>query len=193
MPTLLQKILPEEGNYCIVGLKDKVNTQQSFHSDWDTIETHIEDLRQGDFNIYFACASFATYGKRTQENAIYMKSFWLDLDCGENKPYPNQADALEALLSFCQQTKLPTPTIVNSGRGIHVYWILKESIQKNEWNPIAKQLKILCKEKGLEADPAVTADSARILRVPDTLNYKTDPPAKVSVLRESPEIDFEEI
>ena len=58
MPTILQKILPEEGNYCIVGLKDKENPQQSFHSDWDAIETQIEDLRQGDFNVYFACASF---------------------------------------------------------------------------------------------------------------------------------------
>ena len=193
MPTILQKILPEEGNYCIVGLKDKENPQQSFHIDWDAIETQIEDLRQGDFNVYFACASFTESGKRTQDNAAYMKSFWLDLDCGEDKPYLSQADALEALLSFCQRTKLPTPTIVNSGRGIHVYWILKESITKDDWNPIAKQLKILCKEKGLEADPAVTADSARILRVPDTFNYKTDPPSTVSVLREFPAVDFNEI
>ena len=193
MPTFLQKILPDEGYYCVVGLKDGVSPQQSFYNTWEGIETGIRDLLEGDFNVYFACSSFSNSERRTQENAMYMKSFWLDLDCGEGKPYPNQADALKALLSFCQTMKLPTPTIVDSGRGIHVYWVLKESIKKDEWNPVAKQLKILCKEKGLEADPSVTADSARILRVPDTLNYKTDPPAKVSVLRESPEIDFEKI
>ena len=193
MPTFLQKILPDEGYYCVVGLKDGVSPQQSFYNTWEGIETGIRDLLEGDFNVYFACSSFSNSERRTQENAMYMKSFWLDLDCGEGKPYPNQADALKALLSFCQTMKLPTPTIVDSGRGIHVYWVLKESIKKDEWNPVAKQLKILCKEKGLEADPSVTADSARILRVPDTFNYKTDPPAKVSVLRESPEIDFEKI
>ena len=193
MPTILQKILPQEGNYCIVGLKDKVNPQQSFHSNWESIENKIEDLRDGGFNIYFACASFIESGKRTQENAGYMKSFWLDLDCGANKPYPNQVDALKALLSFCQRTNLPTPTIIDSGRGIHVYWILEEAITKDEWNPVAKQLKILCKEKDLEADPAVTADSARILRVPNTFNYKTNPPATVSVLQEATEVSFSKI
>ena len=193
MPTILQKILPDEGYYCVVGLKDNVKPQQSFHDNWENVENEIEDLREKDFNVYFACASFATSGKRTQDNAIYMKSFWLDLDCGEDKPYPSQAAALEALLSFCQRTKLPTPTIIDSGRGIHVYWILKDTIKKDEWNPVAKQLKILCREKGLEADQAVTADSARILRVPDTFNYKTDPPSTVSVLREFPTVDFNEI
>ncbi|HAI19056.1 MAG TPA: hypothetical protein DCM10_14120, partial [Xanthomarina gelatinilytica] len=166
---------------------------QSFYSSLEDVETGVEDLLEGEFNVYFACASFAESSKRTQENAVHMKSFWLDLDCGVDKPYLSQADALQALLSFCQTVKLPTPTIVNSGRGIHVYWVLKESIHKDEWNPVAKQLKSLCKEKGLEADSAVTADGARILRVPNTFNYKTDPPSTVSVLRDSAEISFQEI
>ena len=144
MPTFLQKVLPDEGYHCVVGLKDGVSPQQSFYDTWEGIETKVRDLLEGDFNVYFACASFTESGKRTQENAGYMKSFWLDLDCGEDKPYPSQADALEALLSFCQTMKLPMPTIVSSGRGIHVYWVLKESIKKDEWNPVAKQLKILC-------------------------------------------------
>jgi uncharacterized protein (DUF927 family) len=193
MPTFLQKILPDEGYYCIVGLRDGESPKQSFYDVWEDVDTEIEKLLKDNFNVYFACASFTESEKRTQENALYMKSFWLDLDCGEGKPYPNQADALEALLSFCQRTKLPAPTIINSGRGVHVYWILTEAIDRDSWNPVARQLKILCKEKGLEADPAVTADSARILRVPDTLNHKTDPPSKVSILHESPEITFAEI
>ena len=121
MPTILRQILPDEGYYCIVGLKDKIKPQQSFHDNWDDVESKIQDLLEGEFNVYFACASYDELGKRTQENAKYMQSFWLDLDCGEGKPYATQADALESLLSFCQRTKLPTPTIIDSGRGIHVY------------------------------------------------------------------------
>jgi len=49
-----------------------------------------------------------------------------------------------------------------------------------EWLPVAETLKRLCAEHNLLADPAVTADAARVLRVPRTHNHKTDPPVAVS-------------
>ena len=62
---------------------------------------------------------------------------------------------------------------------MHVYWLLDESIKVDEWVPVAERLKKLCKEHGLLADPAVTADAARVLRVPETHNHKSDPPTEV--------------
>lgn len=49
-----------------------------------------------------------------------------------------------------------------------------------EWLPVAETLKRLCAEHNLLADPAVTADAARVLRVPRTHNHKPDPPVSVS-------------
>ena len=190
MAEILQNILASEGYYCIVGLKAKAKAKTSFHKDWKEIQTKVDSLLNEDRDVYFACSTFAEPTNRTQQNSLSVKSFFLDIDCGTGKPYPTQREALEALKTFCDATQLPPPTIISSGRGVHIYWVLREHISKETWLPVAKKLKALCKAKGLDADPAITADLARILRVPGTYNYKTDPPSKVSILLNSPELDF---
>jgi hypothetical protein len=69
--------------------------------------------------------------------------------------------------------------MVNSGRGIHVYWVLSEAVPTDDWLPVALKLKQLCADNNFLADPAVTADAARVLRVPTTHNYKPEVPAEV--------------
>ena len=56
-----------------------------------------------------------------------------------------------------------------------------QSVLLAEWLTVAERLKKVCAEQGLLADPAVTADAARILRVPNTHNYKDNPPLPVQV------------
>ena len=52
MPTFLQKILPDEGYYCIVGLKDGVSPKQSFHSIAEDVETRVkEDSRENQIDL----------------------------------------------------------------------------------------------------------------------------------------------
>lgn len=118
------------------------------------------------------------------------KHFWLDIDCGENKPYATQADGVAALQSFCKTLGLPKPTMVNSGRGLHVYWPLTTEVTRQDWTPVAKRLKVLCHEHKLEADPSRTSDAASILRMPDTLNFKGDPPLDVTVICHAKPVDF---
>ena len=64
--------------------------------------------------------------------------------------------------------------LINSGYGIHVYWVLTESISYAEWLPVAQGLKDMCIQHNLLADNGVTADAARVLRVPGTRNHKHD-------------------
>ena len=174
MIKLLSRILAPQGYYCLVGLKKDAQPKQSFYETLEDIEFETKNLLFNNYDIYFACATFKESGKRTQVNAAWFKSFFLDIDCGEGKPYANQAEALVALKAFCNTNKFPTPTLISSGSGIHAYWILSEAIEKTEWLPVAEKLKILCAENNLEADAAITADAARILRIPETYNYKTD-------------------
>ena len=186
----LTRILPCEGHYCLVGLKTGVSPRQSFHDTLEELQTGAEKLLAGSFNVYYGCATFENKSSRTQENAKWFKSFWLDLDCGEGKPFANQGEALLALKKFCNDKGLPMPTLINSGRGIHVYWTLTEAISKEQWKPVAEKIKLLCRETEFEADPAVTADCARILRVPETLNYKGEEPQQVKVLREGKDTEY---
>jgi hypothetical protein len=68
---------------------------------------------------------------------------------------------------------LAPPTLrVDSGGGLHVYWVLDEPIARKVWQSIARKFSALAKQHGLLADPARTADIASVLRIPGTWNYK---------------------
>lgn len=186
----LASVLPEDGLYCVVGLK-KGAPRQTFVKTLDEIDGVVDGLVSQGYDTYFGCGKYLTEeGGRTAKNAKWFKSFWLDLDCGEGKPYESQAAAVESLRLFVQTSGLPKPTIINSGRGLHVYWPLQETITYNDWKPTAETFKKFCASYNLNADPAVTADAARILRVPDTLNFKDHPPKAVSVIITSQPVEF---
>ena len=198
MPTtdLLSKVLPPEGEgyYCIVGLsqQDKVPPKQSFHQTLAEAEQKIDELLHEKRNVYFACAKYKDPKEgRTQPNGDIIKAFWIDVDCGLGKPYADQAEGLSALKEFCAKVHLPLPTVVNSGRGIHAYWILTSVIDRLQWKPVAERLKALCEEHEFFADPTRTADNASILRVPETLNYKDEQGLPVEILSIQPAIQYE--
>jgi hypothetical protein len=68
---------------------------------------------------------------------------------------------------------LPKPLIIHSGNGLHVYWVLTEELEPLRWKPLAEAMKAAAKDKGFEIDPAVPADSARVLRPVGTTNPKS--------------------
>lgn len=196
---LLNAVLPPEGWYCIVGLKQEGHPKQVFIQTIAEVEAEIDKLLVDKYDVYFACAKYENdEDGRTQKNSTYFKSFWLDVDCGVDKDltgkgYIDQATGLSELKKFCETVTLPLPTIVNSGRGIHAYWRLAETISRSDWKPVADRLKALCEEHGFRGDPSRTAESASILRVPETLNFKQDPPLPVSIIHIADETPYEDI
>ena len=189
---LLSAVLSSDGWYCVVGLKKTGHPRQIFAKDMQEVDDAVQTLLDEQIDVYFACAKYEESGARTNDNVKNIKAFWLDIDCGINKPYADQSAGVNALRAFCSVLKLPRPWLVNSGRGIHAYWPLTEPISRKEWVHAAKRLKELCVEHKFEADPARTADAASILRMPDTFNYKGDPPLPVEVWAEGKEITFED-
>jgi hypothetical protein len=171
----------------VVGLKKDESPKQKFVDSIEEIEKQAENLVALQYDAYFAVAGYASNAKkRTTENVDTLKSFFVDLDCGVGKPYADQEEGLVALKVFIKSVGLPKPIVVNSGRGIHAYWLLETPMPKDEWKPLAEGLKSLCEKHNLFADPAVTADTARILRVPNTYNYKNpDSPQEVTVLTQA--------
>jgi len=196
---LLNAVLPPEGWYCIVGLNQEGRPKQTFVKTLEEADEEITNLLLEKYDVYFACAKYENdEDGRTQKNSAYFKSFWIDIDCGidkdlSGKGYLDQATGLEELKKFCETLLLPLPTIVNSGRGIHAYWRLAETISRAEWKPVADRLKALCEEHGFRGDPSRTAESASILRVPETFNFKQDPPLPVSIIRIAGETAYEDI
>jgi hypothetical protein len=79
---------------------------------------------------------------------------------------------------------LGQPIVVSSGGGYHIYWPFTEEVEAAKWKPLAESFKRLCKQEGLVIDWNCTADAARVLRIPGTVNLKFDPPKPVKILAE---------
>lgn len=193
-----RQVWSDQGFYCVVG-KDMQNTiKPKFVGTIEEAVTEAERFAKEQIDVYFACSTFTNPTERTKSNAREQRALWLDIDCGYDdkkrkyKDYKTKEEALVALRSFTDNTGLPDPTIVDSGRGIHVYWTFSAPIAKELWLPVAEGLKFLCAKHNLFADNACTADMARILRVPGTKNYKDiENPLPVVVLTEGKPTDFE--
>jgi hypothetical protein len=121
---------------------------------------------------------------RKTKNAVALKAIWLDIDCNKEPPkdYRSKEDGLKSLKEFCDATHTPYPTaIIDSGNGLHVYWISDKPLSVKEWLGYAEGLDALATQHGLFHD-AITTDAARVLRVPETFN-KTQVPHKPVVIK----------
>jgi hypothetical protein len=175
--------------YCTVGIRSGV-VKQSFQPTIDDVDAVGTALDAAGVDAYFALATFKDDSSRKADNAEFLRAFFLDLDCGTGKPYADQAAAAQALSIFITDTGLPSPTVVNSGGGLHVYWPLTEDVAVADWLPHARSLKRLCVEQNLHADPAVTADSVRILRIPGTNNFKGGQRRPVQIIAQGQPTDL---
>ena len=165
----LERVLGD-GYYSVLGLGDR--QVQTFHTSIDSVIEQARELDRQGQNAYFGLSTFETDKDRKVTNVKSLSSFYLDLDCGVGKEYENQNEAFKDLKRFLKETGIPKPMLINSGNGIHVYWVLTESVSYEEWYPVALGLKSMCTQHNLLADSSVPADAARVLRVPGTHNHK---------------------
>ena len=165
--------------------------QHFFFEDRQEAADKVEALDAQGHTVYIAQATFATNESRKQINALMVKNFFLDIDCGEDKPYATQKDAVAALKEVLVETKLPVPTIVNSGNGLYAHWILDEAIPAEQWRTTAQIFKKMLEACGFHADPARTSDSASVLRPPGATNRKNGLEKPVRIMGAiRPEISF---
>lgn len=90
----------------------------------------------------------------------------------------------DAILAHIDQATFPVPSVVvDSGGGIHGYWLLKEPwrLDTDDARAAAELVQRAWVQQVIGADAAVH-DLVRILRIPGTLNFKYDPPRPVQFL-----------
>lgn len=198
----LERLLPQVGVIFIATpvpggtKKGWINTD---HASLDTAVHQTNTLTFQNQAAYFALSTYkaarvwdATFrdtagvvvGKwrsRTQDNAQYIKSFFLDLDVDPSDPqkFPNKATALAELGAFLSKIGMPNPMIVDSGGGFHVYWPLQQAVATTDWRPVADQFKKICLTENFKADRSLTSDQARVLRVAGGYNFRRGAAVKV--------------
>lgn len=174
----LQSVLGDEGYYCAVGIKNNKIVTQKFYRTIEELSNTADMLCSNEVNAYFALGTFETGGSREQHNVAQMRSLFLDIDYGPHHGgvvgYETFDETISALRKFCKDVGMPKPHLVSSGGGVHAYWPLEAPVDREIWYPLAARLKELCLDNQLYIDTAVPADSARILRMPGTKNFRVD-------------------
>jgi hypothetical protein len=159
-------VLPAKGEFCTWAKATK-------RHQWATSHQSLADLlltQAGTADIYYATAAFDAK-QRKQNHVAGKRALYLDIDAGPDKhsrdpqgTYADQRAGAEAIKAFVGATGLLPTFIIDSGTGLHLYWALTADLPPADWLPLAQALKAACTEHGLRADPACTADSARLLR-----------------------------
>ena len=183
------------GRGYVLTLREGIPRQQAFDTTSEAINVITKAIEHND-DVFVSLAQFSSdSSSRKKEFAERMASVWLDLDCGEGKPFKDQTDALSHLKHFTLIQGIPKPSLViNSGGGIHAYWCFTEPVLREEWQLCTDAFKDFCLSAGLKIDRAVTADAARVMRIPGSQNWKQRAnPRPVSILHPLPDYDVPRI
>jgi hypothetical protein len=178
----LKKVVGDGAWYCALAIHPNGKVIQKLYPSIDEVVTAATAFEEQGFNAFFGTATYKTPDNRTTPNTDKLRSFFLDIDCGPSYTYTTQAQGIKALRDFCIATSMPRPLIVNSGRGLHVYWLLTEQVPTADWMRVAAKFKKVCQIQELAIDFAVPADPARVLRVPNTSNFKATPKLPVEII-----------
>gem|GEM_PF-2975779 len=205
----LRRIIPRKG-IKILALPRPAPYKGFLHHQFNALDDmaeHVQSWASEGRTVFHACASYAepsvtvrrrdkktgemkdVDAVRVQDNAAWCRAFWVDLDCGEEKPYATQKEACAAIYGACTGAKLPLPMLVSSGYGIHCYWTLTQDIEASTWTKVAARLKALLTALKVHQDPTRTADVASILRPVGAINFKNeDAPKTVRVVKDQPDL-----
>ena len=190
--TFLQHILPAQGQY-IASVQLKKGFLNRAFSTIDELAAFLlaEDAKGK--TVYHACASYELPPEddkvhRTQANSRWVRSQWLDIDVGPGKDYATRKEAKKALVAFCKKYKIPAPTIVSSGRGLHCYWTFTRDYPVSDFTTGSTGLLFCAKKADFKHDVKRTKDSASVLR-PVGTHHRKGTPTPVTLLHEGKPVD----
>jgi len=178
--------LPRKGFYCVDLATPKGFRHRFFERLDSALEYALAQDARGEV-AYLAQATFRTPENRKQSNVLWIRSFWLDIDCGPKWPLKDQREGVDSLKRFVEATGLPFPEVTTSGNGLYAHWPLVEEVSERQWKMVATVLKtvVMGVEPKLQGDSSRTSDSSSVLRPPGTHNRK-DPqsPKEVRILKQ---------
>ena len=159
----VKEVFPEGGFIELRTLTPGENLVRGFFrtGDYEGIETHLTDHP---VNTFFGVAARKNKGGK-KEDVGYCRVVWLDKDIDKDGDISTE-DFIAKLNGFL----FPPSYIVNSGHGIHAYWLLKEPVETPEELIRLEELnKSLARYFSTDFN---VCDYSRIMRVPGTVNQK---------------------
>lgn len=152
-------------------------------TDLDRAADTAQRFSKSQKNVYFGVgltAATKQKGRAAVPDVTAIPGIWFDLDIADAA----HAEAnLPATVSEARQLvdefPLPPSILVHSGHGLHAYWLFRELMDVTDDRPrdllqrFQAALRAKAVARGWKLDS--THDLARVLRLPGTTNYKSDP------------------
>lgn len=178
----LEAVLPPSGLRVIASKPPRWSKgfKHDFLASNDDVVALSQQLDAEGVEHWIALATYASPdGGRKADNTVQLQCLWIDLDY-KHYASPEEGDA--AMEDFYKAVGYPSIK-VKSGGGLHAYWVLRAPLPTVQWKILAEAFQAKWQSfpeihKG--ADP-VSADAARVLRLPGTHNHKYDPPREVMI------------
>ncbi len=154
-----------------------------FFSDIEKALSFIGSKKSTD-NIFFGVSSRKNDSSGKKANCYKLNALFVDIDCGSDghkkeSMFKSKQDALDFIDNM---HGIPKPSIiVDSGNGLHLYWLLKQPITFDSDKDINRTEGLL-KKLSLIFGGDSAYDISRVLRVPVTFNYKTKSPKQCKIL-----------
>jgi hypothetical protein len=161
------------------------NKKSRFFKDIDKAAGYIDKIVDKDFDIYIQTGmtgqNLGSKRRGKKKEIIGLPGFYMDIDVAgsahENKNLPPTVDAA---IKLVMGHGIDPTLIVNSGHGVHAWWLFKEALifdgekENNKAEMMNRRLqetiKQRAKENGWELD--ATFDRTRLLRIVGTYNRK---------------------
>lgn len=145
------------------------------------------------FGLGLSPKDYGAFKRCPKADIAGITCLWIDIDVsGVGHKKTNLPDTFEAARELVDAIGLPPSITVNSGGGLHLYWLLETPFifVLPEDHARAKRLaegwtayvQSLAKERALDVDS--TGDLSRIFRLPGTMNCKHDPPRACHIEQE---------
>jgi hypothetical protein len=200
--SFLSRVLPPTGSYVLTVQKGVGKDAPWWnYGSYDTIDELVAaaDAANADksLSVFFAVVSHRnnvqmlegkTKISRTQATAYEAKTLCFDLDVGSDRPYQTAKDGMRAFEIAREEIGLPSPMVVRSGRGLHIYWPLVETLTKDRWARVSIALREALAKHGLVIDTSKIHDASMVLR-PVGCHHKKDPAnwKPVQVIQDCPD------
>jgi len=187
-------VLPQDG-LPLIAWKVPGSPGGFSHKLFDNIDELCEFTSRIDFrraNYYFGISTFKERfviisnqkRVRVKQNTLQTRCIILDIDMKDGH-YASIDDAVDEVNACAQALKMPTPIIVYTGGGLHVYWPMAAGIDSKAWVNVTKKFrkKAQVLYPALFADPTRVSDEAGVLRIPDSFNLKYDEKPVVEIIQ----------
>src|SRR5262245_41789944 len=152
----------------------------------DRVEAFLQRHDETGAGLYFCVGTLRDGGRgRSKSNVGWIIGVHADVDFKDHDGAP------EEIRQRIGQTLLPASLVVETGGGLHVYWLLHEAeaATTETVGRVEAALRRLADHLG--GDPQC-AEISRLMRVPGTTNHKRrETPAAVRVLENRPAARYE--